>query len=233
MRKPFLCLALALFGVAACDAPQEQGAALAAVAQAAASAEPPAASEKPSAKTPAPPPGKPVEITWEQLMPEGEEDRLTELYTSYYEAVEAQLAEGLDAAGSGEGGSGDVDSADIVATIVEGSAADTMTQIGTFNVVEEFNGKAVRLPGYIVPFDFSAKAAYSEFLLVPYFGACLHTPPPPPNQIVFVKADPAVTILDIYEPVWVEGVLTTGQFNSDLADSAYELALDNVEIYEY
>ena len=167
-------------------------------------------------------------------MPEGEEDRLTELYTSYYEAVERAMSAEAEAAGAGGSSSSDgVSTDDLVASIVEGSASDTMEQIGTYNVVDELDGKSVRLPGYVVPFDFSAQSAYREFLLVPYFGACLHSPPPPPNQIVFVKADPAAKIADIYEPVWVEGILKTGKFTSDLANSAYELALDKVEAYEY
>jgi len=124
----------------------------------------------------------------------------------------------------------DVNIAELVA---EGAANDTMEQIGTFNVVESLNGEKVRIPGYIVPLDFSAKSEHGEFLLVPYFGACLHTPPPPPNQIVFVKADPAAKIPNIDEPVWLEGRMKTGKFNSDLGNSAYELSLSKLEPYEY
>jgi len=169
------------------------------------------------------------ELSWDQLMPSGEEERLAELYSSFYESLNEQMAVTLDSSGSAAEG----DTQELVSSIAEGSANDTMEQIGTFNVVNELNGQTVRLPGYVVPFDFNAEAAYREFLLVPYFGACLHTPPPPPNQIVFVKADTAVNITDIYEPIWVEGVLKTGEFNSDLANTAYELALNKVEVYEY
>ena len=213
-----LSLLLVLAGVAACsdapDAPQQS---------------PPAAAIEKTA------PAETVEITWEELMPEGEEDRLTELYTSYYEAVEQAMSREADAAGGGGSSSSEDtgDTQDLVATIAEGSAADTMEQIGTYNVVEALDGMSVRLPGYVVPFDFSAEAAYGEFLLVPYFGACLHSPPPPPNQIVFVKAEPAARIQNIFEPVWVEGTLKTGRFDSELANSAYELTLDKVEVYEY
>jgi hypothetical protein len=108
-----------------------------------------------------------------------------------------------------------------------------MDQIGTFNVVEELDGLNIRLPGYVVPLDFSADGVYREFLLVPYFGACLHTPPPPPNQIVYVKASPAAKVGSIYEPVWVEGIMKTGKFTSETGNSAYELTLSNIEAYEY
>jgi hypothetical protein len=108
-----------------------------------------------------------------------------------------------------------------------------MEQIGTYNVVDDLDGKSIRLPGYVVPLDFNAESEYQEFLLVPYFGACLHTPPPPPNQIVFVKSEEATKITDIYEPVWVEGVMKTGKFGSDLGNSAYELSLSKLEPYVY
>ncbi len=176
-------------------------------------------------------PGEPMEISWESLMPEGEEDRLADLYESYYDKLDQKMMADAQALESAEPGSDNAK--DLVAAIVEGSANDTMDQIGTFNVVKSLDGATIRLPGYVVPFDFSAESSYREFLLVPYFGACLHTPPPPPNQILFVKADPAAKIDNIYDPVWVEGVLRTGEFNSELADSAYELALSKLELYEY
>jgi len=108
-----------------------------------------------------------------------------------------------------------------------------MEQIGTFNVVKDLDGKRIRVPGYVVPFDFSADAEHKEFLLVPYFGACLHTPPPPPNQIILVKAETAAKISNIEEPVWLEGTLKTGEFLSDLGNSAYVLDLSKLEPYEY
>lgn len=177
---------------------------------------------------------KPIELTWEELMPKGEEAKLEELYSDYYAELERKFQEEMADSEAGEGAaSTQSDPQSIASTIVEGSANDTMDQVGTFNVVEELNGKRIRLPGYVVPFDFNSDANYSEFLLVPYFGACLHTPPPPPNQIVFVKAEQAANIDNIYDPVWVEGVLKTGRFDSDLANSAYELTLDKVEAYAY
>lgn len=150
-------------------------------------------------------------LTWEELMPEGEEERLAELY-------QMQMAEMY----AGPGG-----------MIEEGSAADKAMQIGTFNVVEELDGKTVRLPGYSVPFTFAAKAEVSEFLLVPYFGACLHNPPPPPNQTVYVKLDKPMSLKDITQAVWIEGVLTTKRQRSDLADTAYTINATLVEEYEY
>lgn len=166
-------------------------------------------------------------LVWEDLMPEGEDKVLAELYTEFYEEQEKQFREQMTLAEAAKADS------DLVSMIDEGSAQDTMDQIGTYNVVEGLNGSSIRLPGYVVPLDFNAASEYDEFLLVPYFGACLHTPPPPPNQIVFIKSNPAIKIANINEPVWVEGIMKTGKFGSDLGNSAYELTLSKLEAYEY
>ena len=168
-----------------------------------------------------------TEITWEDLMPEGEDELLESLYVEFYEEFERKMFRNstslIDAANEDPG----------LSSIAEGSASDTMEQIGTFNVVKDLDGKRIRVPGYVVPFDFSANAEHKEFLLVPYFGACLHTPPPPPNQIILVKSELAAKIENIEEPVWLEGTLKTGEFLNDLGNSAYVLNLSKVEPYEY
>lgn len=169
-----------------------------------------------------------TEITWEDLMPEGEDELLETLYVEFYQALEQKMLKNSTSLAEAARQQTDVSS-----TIAEGSADDTMEQIGTFNVVNDLNGKRIRVPGYVVPFDFSADAEHKEFLLVPYFGACLHTPPPPPNQIILVKAETAAKITNIEDPVWLEGTLTTGEFLSDLGNSAYELNLTKLEPYEY
>ncbi len=170
-----------------------------------------------------------TEITWEDLMPDGEDELLESLYVEFYQDFERKMLQGstsLTQAARDEAN-------DVSSIIAEGSAADTMEQIGTFNVVKDLDGKRIRVPGYVVPFDFSADAEHKEFLLVPYFGACLHTPPPPPNQIILVKAETAAKISNIEEPVWLEGTLKTGEFLSDLGNSAYVLDLSKLEPYEY
>jgi uncharacterized protein len=151
---------------------------------------------------------KPMLIGWENLMPPGEEDVLADLYEEYMKSL------------------GDVGG------IAEGSAADQMKQIGTFNTVKPLDGRLVRIPGYVVPLDFNARNALSEFLLAPYFGACVHAPPPPPNQIIFVTAKPAAKLKDLWGAVWAEGVLSTGRKTSSLADAAYTMALTRIEPYE-
>ena len=117
--------------------------------------------------------------------------------------------------------------------IAEGSAADQMIQIGTFNTVPELNEIKVRIPGYTVPFEFGANAEIKEFLLVPYYGACLHAPPPPPNQTVFVIAEDPIRLRDLAQAVWIEGTLFTQTQEAELADAAYTIRVDRVETYTY
>ncbi len=96
--------------------------------------------------------------------------------------------------------------------------------------IEALNGRKVRLPGYVVPLEVTA-AGMREFLLVPYFGACIHTPPPPANQIIHVKSDKPVKGIASMEAVWVEGTLSTGQSKTDMGASGYALSLASVEAY--
>ena len=71
-------------------------------------------------------------------------------------------------------------------------------------VVGALDGQLVRMPGYVLPLEFSGTEV-SEFLLVPYVGACIHVPPPPPNQMVFVRLHDETVNGDLYEPVWITG----------------------------
>ncbi|WP_406609874.1 DUF3299 domain-containing protein [Agarivorans sp. JK6] len=76
------------------------------------------------------------------------------------------------------------------------------------SVNKELDSKPIRIPGFVVPLDTEGELV-KEFLLVPYFGACLHYPPPPPNQIVYVTHSKGLQLEDLWEPVWVEGTINT------------------------
>ena len=70
------------------------------------------------------------------------------------------------------------------------------------------DNQLIRMPGYLLPLEFSGQQV-TEFLLVPYVGACIHSPPPPPNQIVYVKSDKPVEVKTTFEAVWVTGRMST------------------------
>lgn len=74
-------------------------------------------------------------------------------------------------------------------------------------VVDRLDGQFIRLPGYALPLEYDG-AAIEEFLLVPYVGACIHVPPPPQNQMVFVKLAEPLVITDLFTPVWIVGRVT-------------------------
>lgn len=103
----------------------------------------------------------------------------------------------------------------------------------SFNPVMELDGQYVKLPGYVVPLESDEGGLLSEFLLVPYFGACIHVPPPPPNQIVYVKLRKPFMLRSMADPYWVTGRINTQAWSSDMADSDYVLSADKVEIFEW
>ena len=96
--------------------------------------------------------------------------------------------------------------------------------------VHDMDGVWVKLPGYVVPLD-EVQGGLKEFLLVPYFGACIHTPPPPANQIVHVVAQTPVTGFGAMDTVWVSGRLSTARDDSPMGASGYRLAALVVEAY--
>lgn len=98
-------------------------------------------------------------------------------------------------------------------------------------VVERMNGQRVRIPGFVVPLEGDARTI-REFLLVPYFGACIHTPPPPANQLIHVMPDKPLPGKWNMIPVWVSGELTVSRFNSDLGNAGYQLRGIKVEEYK-
>jgi len=104
-------------------------------------------------------------------------------------------------------------------------------QSPTAPVVPALDGQQVKLPGYIVPLEVSEEGRVTEFLLVPYFGACIHVPPPPSNQIVHVTSELGVLMDALYQPFWVEGPLQVKNSTSELADAGYQM--DASKIYPY
>ncbi len=109
------------------------------------------------------------------------------------------------------------------------------------SIVKELDGQLVRMPGYLLPLEVSS-AKVTEFLLVPYVGACIHVPPPPPNQIIYVKAaqDNGYESKKIFEPVWVTGVISVKSMSKELylvdgssgIDIGYGMQANKIEPYK-
>lgn len=99
-------------------------------------------------------------------------------------------------------------------------------------VVEGLDGKRVKLPGFVVPLE-SDGQKLREFLLVPYYGACIHVPPPPANQTVYVSVpEGEAKIRQAFDTVWVTGTLSAKPFTSDLATAGYRIQAETVTPYE-
>jgi hypothetical protein len=99
-------------------------------------------------------------------------------------------------------------------------------------VVEELDGLRVRLPGFVVPLELDARKM-SEFLLVPYYGACIHVPPPPANQTIHVVAPEGREYVgELFDTVWVTGTLRVIPTSSDLAEAGYRIDVTEIEPYD-
>lgn len=99
------------------------------------------------------------------------------------------------------------------------------------SVRPELNGSQVKIPGFVIPLEGDANMI-TEFLLVPYFGACIHVPPPPPNQIVYVKFPAGAPIQELWDVVYVIGKLKTEVISHELAETAYLIEGNAIEAYD-
>lgn len=114
-------------------------------------------------------------------------------------------------------------------------AKELMDKIKTFwkeaPVVHKYDGKTVTLPGFVVPLEMDAKTI-DEFLLVPYYGACIHTPPPPANQTVHVVTDREHAYQgQLFDTVWVTGTFKVEKLSSELGDAGYRIEARSVKPY--
>lgn len=109
--------------------------------------------------------------------------------------------------------------------------ADLIVALADVPFVESLHGQEGRIPGFLVPLEFEAEAV-KEFFLVPYFGACIHTPPPPANQIVHVVLDEAIPFDNIYEPYWIEGAMSVTRTETDLGTAGYRMQASSIRVYE-
>ncbi|WP_210418634.1 DUF3299 domain-containing protein [Aliikangiella coralliicola] len=98
-------------------------------------------------------------------------------------------------------------------------------------VVSEMNDQAIRIPGFVVPVEFDDEQIITQFFLVPFFGACIHMPPPPPNQIIFVEYPKGLQLESLYDPFWISGILQTSLVENEIAKATYSLNLQYFEKY--
>lgn len=136
---------------------------------------------------------------------------------------------------------------DYLADIEDGSAEDQIdSELGnkitkpddryqqalvSTRVVSEMDGQAIRIPGFIVPLEFNENLDVTQFFLVPFFGACIHLPPPPPNQIIFIEYPEGLELKSPYQAFWISGIVKTSLLENEIATSAYSIKIQYVEDY--
>ena len=100
---------------------------------------------------------------------------------------------------------------------------------------KEIIGKKIRIDGFMVPLDFDYGEALTveEFVLVPDAGMCIHVPPPPPNQMIFIKLKKPEKVRYMYQPIAVEGILKNIPPIEEIYNSIYEMTADNLEDIDF
>jgi len=163
------------------------------------------------------------ELQWEELVPESERG-------AYKPGPPPPIHDYLNGFGHKPFGSGGPpsDCKDSVADL-DGRCAPASSQLISSSVNQQLDGMLVKLKGYIVPIEVGADGTVTEFFLASYVGACIHVPPPPPNQMVYVKAGRKFAVRSLYDAYAVTGVLRTHSRNNGLIVASYSIEVRGIE----
>ncbi len=101
----------------------------------------------------------------------------------------------------------------------------------SFRTMPELDGVEARIPGFVVPIETDGDGNLKEFFLVPYFGACIHVPPPPANQIIYGRLAEPIPMVNIWDAFWMEGTLNVEDVENDTAASAYTMDVTELKLY--
>lgn len=112
---------------------------------------------------------------------------------------------------------------------IEHDTMDGTGQFGSSATVASMHGRKVRIPGYVVPIDLDDQQRMRSFFLVPYYGACLHVPPPPPNQLIYAELDAAIEVPSMWEAQWLTAELQISRVDADIASSSYSAVAAQIE----
>jgi len=93
------------------------------------------------------------------------------------------------------------------------------------------NNAPIKIPAFIVPLEFDDKQNVTQFFMVPFFGACLHLPPPPPNQTIYVNYPKGLKLESLYDAYWISGIIKTSLVENDTAIAAYSMEMHAFELY--
>ncbi len=113
-----------------------------------------------------------------------------------------------------------------------GSGPSALPTYSSVVLVEELIGKKVSIPGFVVPLDWD-KQTISKFLFVPYVGACVHVPPPPPNQLIYAEFEQGLVLEEQWTPVEIYGTLSGEYLETELGAAGYTIQVDTVKAFDY
>ncbi|MEG3765301.1 DUF3299 domain-containing protein [Alteromonas sp. 14N.309.X.WAT.G.H12] len=159
------------------------------------------------------------EVEWVALMPESDLEALLEPPEFLGEIKDGSEQDSVAALSEMEGKSD--------------NAQRFQQALTSTRVIDDFDQKKVRIPGFIVPLDANDEQQVVEFFIVPYFGACLHMPPPPPNQMIHVTFEQGVDLERLDMAFWFEGTINIETTSNDTGIAAYAMTLENLKEYDF
>ena len=162
-----------------------------------------------------------LRLGWQDLLPEQEEATLRQ-YQSGNAASELSPAQ-----------IGTVQSItnQLLLSIQASSDENYKSALHSTNIVQTVLGKAISISGFIVPIAVNEDRTLQSFFVVPYYGACIHFPPPPPNQIIFVQLPDGFAHHNLADAFTLTGILEQGMFEDPLGTSAYTLNVYDIKAY--
>ncbi|MFT6330759.1 MAG: hypothetical protein ACJAYN_002705 [Bermanella sp.] len=153
-----------------------------------------------------------VSVEWSQLLPDSEK-RVLEKYQRIQASTPTEFAD------------------NILLSLTASVDKDYTAALISTNRVDTFDKQAVSISGFIVPIDYAEDRSLENIFIVPYFGACLHFPPPPPNQIIFAQLSGGFIDFELTQAYRLRGILRRGLFEDPLGTSAYILDVVAIEPY--
>jgi uncharacterized protein len=148
-------------------------------------------------------------LEWVMLLPPAEQEVL-----KHYQTQDAQTLQDL--------------SSQILRSIEASTDQTYQKALISTNTVESFKDRMVSISGFIVPIDFYEDKSIKSLFLVPYFGACLHFPPPPPNQMFYARLDHGFSKFDFSQAYTLNGKMSAGLFEDPMGTSAYILEVVSI-----
>lgn len=149
----------------------------------------------------------PTNIQWSQLLPDEEKQVLSQ----YQQNVPDNLTD------------------QVVLSLQASTDKNYQATLQSTNTVVTFVDENISISGFIVPIDVQENRTMTSFFLVPYFGACIHYPPPPPNQLIYVTIADGMPITEFQTPYRVSGVLKKDLYEDPLGTSAYSMDLLSIK----